>query len=117
MVHHNLTPKPAWGAFMNFIQHRPVGSRRFEDVWHDEKRTVYWPQWTRPDGMAAGMIWTKDKARSATLVFDKPSVKFADVWGKAIYPTKTGERSWRIELSGSPVYFEEARLVRNESTF
>ena len=117
MVHRNLTPKPAWGAFMNFIQHHPVGSKRLENVWHDEKRMVYWPQWTRPDGTAAGMIWTKDKVRSATLVFDKPSVKFADVWGKAIYPTKTGERSWRIELSGSPVYFEEARLVRNESTF
>ena len=111
MVHRNLTPKPAWGAYMNFILQHPTGSKRFEAAWHDEKRIVYWPQWTLPDGRPAGMIWTKDRKKQVTLAFDNPNVRFVDVWGKAVYPVKAGEKAWKLEISGSPVYFQGARLI------
>lgn len=112
MMHRDLTPKPAWCAYYHFIARHPVGSTNFAAPWHDEKRTVYWPQWTRPDGKAAGMVWLKDIERTETLTFDGPNVRFYDVWGKILVPVSAGENAWKVELSGSPVYFEGARLLR-----
>jgi len=111
IVHRNLAPKPAYGAYMHFTLRHPVGSQAWEAAWHDAAREVYYPQWTLPDGCAAGMIWTRDRTCRQVLSFAGDGVRFFDVWGKPLFPPAAGAQAWNVELSGSPVYFEGARLV------
>ena len=112
IVHENFAPKPAYGAYMNFIIQRPVGSRQIAADWHDEKHLDYFPQWTRPDGKIAGMMWTLARPASRDLTFDGDNVRFFDVGGRRLIPRRTGARTWRVPLGDSPVYFVGARLVR-----
>ncbi len=110
IVHDNFAPKPAYGAYKNFVIQRPVGSVQLPGAWRDEARTTYFPQWTRPDGRSAGMFWTLEPAGLRDLAFDGEGVEFHDVWGKRIVPVKTGPNTWRVPTGESPVYFTGARI-------
>ena len=111
LVHDNFAPKPAWGAYKNFVLQRPAGSVQLPGTWRNGKRTAYFPQWRRPDGRVAGMLWKLDKAVLAQFEFTGEEVVFHDVWGKRIVPVKTGPRTWKVPVGESPVYFAGAALA------
>lgn len=69
IMHTNLAPKPAYGAYWTFIDMRPVGSVQDSGVWHNEQRTMYYPQWKRPNGQHTGMIWKTGKPSRMRLEF------------------------------------------------
>jgi hypothetical protein len=110
IIHDNFAPKPAYGAYKNFIIQRPVGSVQFPVAWRDDAHTTYFPQWTRPDGRPAGMFWALGRNKLRDLTFDGERVEFHDVWGKRIVPVKIGPKTWRVHTGESPVYFTGARI-------
>ncbi len=104
MVHDNFAPKPAYGAYMTFIDARPVGSVQTAVNWRSADGTIYFPQWTRPDKRKAGMIWTTKAAHGRKLAFTSSNVTFLDVSGARVRPERAGNVV-TLELSGSPIYF------------
>ena len=104
MVHDNFAPKPAYGAYMTFVDARPVGSVQKAATWRSADGTVYFPQWTRPDKRKAGMIWTTKAAHERKLTFTSPKVTFLDVAGARVRPERAGN-AVTLTLSGSPIYF------------
>lgn len=104
IVRDNFAPKPAYGAYMTFIDARPAGSVQKGGAWRSPDGGTYCPQWTRPDGRKAGMIWTTRAARECKLTFDSPSIEFFDMVGALVRPERTGN-VWTLKVSGSPIYF------------
>ena len=104
MVHGNLAPKPAYGAYMTFIDRRPVGSAQKKLPWRDEKTRRYFPQWTRPGGCDAGMVWTTGAPEKIWLTFTNEYVEFHDVTGLRVRPKRDGKK-YLVLLSESPIYF------------
>ncbi|MBR0503922.1 MAG: beta-galactosidase [Kiritimatiellae bacterium] len=104
MVHDNFAPKPAYGAYMTFVDARPVGSVQKAATWRSADGTVYFPQWTRPDKRKAGMIWTTKAAHERNLTFTSPNVTFLDVAGARVRPERAGNVV-TLTLSDSPIYF------------
>ena len=109
MVHNNFAPKPAYGAYMTFIDRRPVGSVQKPGVWRDEKTKRYFPQWKRPDGRDAGMVWTMDEPRKVWLTFTGEHVEFHSVSGLRVRPKRDGKKVL-VPLSESPIYFTGGAL-------
>ena len=68
MAHSNFTPKPAFGAYRNFTLARPAGSVQAPGPWRDG-RGFYFPQWTRPDGTPAGIVWKTGETEKRELRF------------------------------------------------
>ena len=104
MVHGNFAPKPAYGAFMTFVDARPAGSVQTAVNWRSADGTVYFPQWTRPDKRTAGMIWSTKAAHARKLAFTSSKVTFLDVAGARVRPACEGS-VYTLTLSGSPIYF------------
>ena len=104
MVHDNFAPKPAYGAYMTFVDARPVGSVQKAATWRSADGTVYFPQWTRPDKRKAGMIWTTKAPHERKLTFTAPNVTFLDVAGARVRPERAGNVV-TLTLSDSPIYF------------
>ncbi len=112
LTHRNFTPKPAWGAYRNFALARPAGSVQIPGPWRDKARNLYFPQWTRPDGKAAGAIWTTGEKRRLELEFDSESISFVNAFGLSIPPHPIGPNRFALEVSDTPVYFTGGRLVK-----
>lgn len=110
IVHSDFVPKPAFGAVAELIVQRPEGSQTKDGRWHDEKRELYFPQWRRPDGVAAGMVWKVGKPMMVELAF-AGEVTFWNAWGRPESLRKIGESRYQVLLSGEPVYFRGAYLV------
>lgn len=110
IVRRNFAPKPAFSAYWTFIDRRPAGSVQRPGRWRDAKGVRYFPQWKRPDGRDAGMVWTTGEPEEAWLTFTGGKVAFHDHLGKRVLPVRDG-RKFRVPLSGSPVYFTGAALV------
>ena len=108
MVHANLVPKPGWIANKTFITQRPAGSKNLGGEWRRDG--LYFPQWMRPNGEVCGMVWNDRGEKAVTLEFDADEVVFHDVWGKLVYPKGTG-RTWKVMLTGEPLYFTGAKLL------
>lgn len=122
LTHQNFSPKPAFGAYVNFIKMRPEGSMQAPGPWHDENREFFFPQWTKPDGTHAGVIWTTGKAKKRELQFDRdggaedtndgnrttasPAIRFRDFTGRTMVPAQTGDGAYIVPVSGSPIFFE-----------
>ena len=104
MVHDNFAPKSAYGAYMTFIWARPAGSAQKSAVWRSADGTVYFPQWKRPDGRDAGMIWTTRVARELKLSFASSKMTFLDMAGARVRPIRVGDE-WTLTVSDSPIYF------------
>ena len=114
IVHRNLAPKPAYGAYATLTSRRPAGSVQLPGSWHDEARKLYFPQWTRPDGTAAGAIWTTGEKKTLEVDFDGEEVAFMDAFGLPIPPRRTGPKRFFVDLSDAPVYFTGGRLLPRE---
>ncbi|MBR3084977.1 MAG: hypothetical protein IKH04_01095 [Kiritimatiellae bacterium] len=112
LTHQNFTPKPAWGAYRNFILARPVGSRQRPGEWRDGAAGLFFPQWTRPDGTDAGIIWKTGRPERMALRFNGGDVKFRDYTGRLVPSVKTGDGLFQLLVSENPVYFEGAVLER-----
>ena len=111
LTHPNFTPKPAWGAYRNFILARPAGSVQAAGPWHDDARSFFFPQWTRPDGTKAGVLWTTGKAGRRELRFDGDGIRFRDYTGRAMRPTRSAAGDWAVPVSAGPVFFEGGFLL------
>ncbi len=137
ITHANMTPKPAWGAYRNFILARPAGSVQSPGPWHNEARTLFFPQWTRPDGTPAGIVWKTGATERMALRFpggaggSTAKVKFRDYTGRTVVPARLGRaplreggggeapggstaadaiQAYLVPIGESPVYFEGAAL-------
>jgi len=104
IVHWNMAPKPAFGAYATLIDRRPSGSVNAQCTWHDNMRTVYYPQWTRPDGVKAGMIWSQKASADHVLEFDS-DVLFMDMHGKPFPVRRIGSHRYSMHITDNPVYF------------
>ena len=104
LVHDNFAPKPALGAYMTFIDARPAGSVQKPGEWRSSDGKTYCPQWTRPDGRAAGMIWTVGEPQRREVAFSSPDVEFIDAAGAKVRPPRKG-RAYTLEITDSPLYF------------
>ena len=111
LMHHNLTPKPAWGAYLNFTLARPTGSVQGPGPWRDEVRNLYFPQWTRPDGTNAGILWKIGALEKMVLRFSPSSVVFHDYIGRLMRPVRMSDGAYLVPVSESPIYFIGGRLV------
>ena len=110
IVHKDLSPKPAYAAMRALTCCRPSGSTAVNAKWRSDDGLVLFPQWTRPDGKPAGMIWTAGLSKTVELEFEPGTVGFADIYGRRIEPAQTGDK-YHVSVSGSPVYFR-GRLKR-----
>ncbi len=111
LTHKNFTPKPAWGAYRNFVLARPAGSVQTPGTWHDGKREFYFPQWTRPDGVKAGILWKTGEPERRELRFDGDPIRFRDYTGRTVKPVRVAHGTYLIPLSGDPIYFEGGAMV------
>jgi hypothetical protein len=94
---------------MTFIDRRPVGSVQKKLPWRDEKTKRYFPQWKRPDGRDAGMVWTTGKPEKVWLAFTGENVEFHSVSGLRVRPKRDGKK-YLVPLSESPIYFTGGEL-------
>lgn len=104
IVHDNFAPKPAFGAYWTFIDQRPAGSVARPGAWRSADGQVYFPQWTRPDGRAAGLVWTVGAPGVRRLSFTSDRMVFRDVAGARVRPVREG-RVYLLPLSDAPLYF------------
>lgn len=111
LVRVNFVPKAAWAAYAAFASMRPAGSVQKEAPWHDDPRTLYFPQWRRPDGKDAGMLWTTGTPMTTWIRFTKDDVKFYSHLGREIYPEKARDGSYAVMVSGEPVLFVGGALA------
>ena len=125
LTHSNMTPKPAFGAYRNFTLARPAGSVQSPGPWHDEARTFFFPQWTRPDGTPAGILWKTGGQERMELRFADDAltggqqaddgkgsrVRFRDHTGRTVVPARTAAGAYLVSVGGDPIYFEGASFV------
>ena len=112
LMHADFTPKPAYAAYTAFTRARPEGSVQTAGAWHDEKRTFFFPQWTRPDGQKAGMLWMPFEKGVRTLAFTGGTPTFFDMYGRKIAVRGVGKDAFGVKLGDAPVYFRGAELKR-----
>ncbi len=120
LMHHNLTPKPAWGAYRNFILARPPGSIQAPGPWRDKDLNFYYPQWVKPDGTSAGVLWKTGPTERMSLRFEEAaprpagavlqiapsSICFRDCTGRLMRPARTAPGTYLVPVGESPVFFE-----------
>ena len=110
IVHDNFAPKPALGAYMTFVDARPAGSVQKPGAWRTADGKTYFPQWKRPDGRDAGMLWTVGGPLRREVAFSSPDVEFIDAAGAKVRPPRKGNVC-TLTLSDSPLYFIGGELL------
>lgn len=116
LMHADFQPKPAYAAYAQFVRMRPPGAVRADGAWRDAARRFYFPQWTRPDGKAAGMLWQTSGRTVRTLTFEGGKPSFFNVFGRRIQPRAYGDGRYGVGVDGSPVYFSGAKLVSDAAS-
>ena len=111
LMHADFQPKPAYSAYAAFTRERPAGSVQIAGEWHDADRIFYFPQWTRPDGVRAGMVWTPGPGGVRALRFKGGAPVFRNMYGRKISPREVEKGVFNVLVTGSPVYFSGAGLV------
>ena len=111
LMHADFTPKPAYAAYMAFTRARPEGSVQTPGAWHDEARDFYFPQWTRPDGKKAGMVWRALGQEQRKLAFTGTPT-FTDMYGRKLGVREVEKGVFSVKLGDAPVYFRGAELKR-----
>lgn len=112
LLQSNYAPKPSFSAYMTFISQRPAGSVQTPEAWHDRRRHYYYPQWTRPDGKKAGMVWCVEGEARRPLRFKGGNPTFRNLYGRIIPVLDLGDGRFNVPVSESPVYFEGAELTK-----
>ena len=114
LAHVNFTPKPALGSYSNFILARPPGSVQTPGPWHDEKREFFFPQWTRPDGTPAGILWKTGATERMALRFEAEKIRFRSYTGRTIVPARDASGAYLLPVGEDPIYFEGGALAQPE---
>lgn len=110
LLHANYCPKPSYSAYMNFTVQRPAESVNLSVPWRSEDRRTYWPQWRRPDGKVAGVLWTIDAPHERILQFDG-AVEFYNVYGERFLPKSPSKGRYVVEVTACPIYFINHQLI------
>ncbi len=117
LTHADMTPKPAFAAYRTFVAMRPAGSVQSPGPWHNEKRTIFFPQWTRPDGVKAGVIWKTGATEKRELRFASggagtppAKITFRDYLGRPFLPERTNNGAYMVSVGENPVLFEGGEL-------
>lgn len=116
LMHADFTPKPAYAAYRAFVRARPVGSRQSTAAWRDSARSLYYPQWTRPDGVRAGMVWTPGAPRHLRMRFVGGTPTFRNLYGRKIAVRELGGGVWLVPVSVAPIYFSGAACAEPNMT-
>ena len=113
IVHRDLSPKPAFQACRVFTKMRPVGSVQTPVPWRDVARGLYFPQWTRPDGVKAGVIWKTGGAERLALRFETaPSgITFRSLAGRIMRPERDAAGAYLLPVGEDPIYFTGGSLA------
>lgn len=98
---------------MNFTIQRPIGSVNLSVPWRSKDRRTYWPQWRRPDGNVAGVLWTIDAPHERVLVFDG-AVEFYNMYGERFLPKSPSKGRYVVKVTASPIYFINRQLISIE---
>ena len=77
-------------------------------------RRFFHPQWTRPDGKKAGLVWRLGAAESRKLKFTGGKPTFYNYAGRKIGVRDVGDGVYSVPVSDSPVYFVGAELVQEK---
>jgi len=113
VVHRDFSPKLAYAAYRAFVAARPAGSVQEGGVWREGRCGLQYPQWRRPDGASAGMVWAAEAGRAVCrLTFDAEGVTFTDLFGRPVEPLAREGNVSRVSVGGEPLYFKGAKLVR-----
>ena len=72
--------------------------------WRSADGKTYFPQWTRPDGRKAGMIWTIGGERNVEVTFSSWQMEFLDASGAKVRPPRRN-RTFSLKVTDSPLYF------------
>jgi len=111
LTHEDLSPKPAWEAYRQFVRMRPQGSVQLKDkVRLREGDSVFVSQWRRPDGRLAGAVWASGGGGERTLEFDGNGLRFEGVFGNRQDPEVLSKNRVRAIIGESPLYFAGAAL-------
>lgn len=115
MLHSDCTPKPSWKAYETFLSMRPAGSTPRPRLPRDGNGG-YAFEWTRPDGTAAGALWTTGSPRRVTFEFSSPDVVFRNLYGHPVPESAFVREGKRVtlELTGDVVYFTGVHIVMPE---
>lgn len=113
LMHTDLSPKPAWTAYRQFVRMRPDGSVQVRGtVCLNEDGPIYASQWRCPDERHAGTIWAVSGGGEQVLEFDSDDVRLEDVFGKAVVAERVSDMCFKVTVGESPVYFSGAQLRR-----
>lgn len=115
ICHKDYSPKPAMNAYKTFVARRPAGSVQLDGKWHNNARTCYWPQWRKPDGTIAGMLWKTGPSAAVPLRFDTDDVRFFDMEGNEFEATKTTE-GYKVKVGLLPIFFDGGKLIVDHSS-
>ena len=111
LTHEDLSPKPAWYAYRQFVRMRPEGSVQLRGTAGLKNGNgVFVSQWRRPDGRVAGAVWQPGAGGVRALRFGDGEVSFGDAFGARIRPESRAGGSYAVTLGESPVYFAGAPL-------
>ncbi len=110
LVHRDLSPKPAYLAYRTLTAQRPAGSRNTVRPWKSDDGALYYPQWRRPDGRAAGAVWAYRKTGVYRLTFSVPGVVLTAHTGEQVETRWEDGRSCTLPLTDAPVYFAGGAL-------
>lgn len=111
LTHSDFAPKPALGAYFTFIRERPAGSVQAPGPWRGEQGGLYFPQWVRPDGTRAGVIWRAGAAEARRLRFDCEDIAFRKCTGELIRPARDESGAWLVTVGPDPVFFAGGSLL------
>ena len=110
LTQENYEPKPAFSAYMAFINCRPSGSVQKQVSWHNKNRSYYYPQWTCPNGKDAGVIWCTVGETHRVIKFKGGKPIFRNLYGRRIPVLEVEDNVFNVPIGESPVYFEGAEI-------
>ncbi len=116
MVHRDLSPKPAYLAYRTLTAMRPAGSTVLDRPWKSADGALYHPQWSLPDGRAAGAVWAYRQPGLYKLTFSSREVTFTSHTGAAV-GTQWDGNTCILPLTDAPVYFTGGTLESVTDTF
>ncbi len=113
IVHRDLSPKPAFQSCRVFTKMRPAGSVQTPVPWRDVARGLYFPQWTRPDGVKAGVIWKTGVAARLAVRFEAaPSgITCRFLAGRTVRPERDAAGAYLLPVGEDPIYFTGGSLA------
>ena len=109
IVHRDYSEKPAYSAYKTLTSQLPTGSTFTDAPWHTADKLLYYPQWKRPDGTAAGALWTYWTPGTYRVEFRGPAPKFTTHTGSPL-SLPLSNNSLTLTLDGSPIYFQGAEI-------